>query len=433
MLNKFKKILQWFVSVCFMLSGLIYIGEYTVPAIVLMVLAGVIILPPVTKKIPAFKFRKAVLIIISMALLSAGMITGENSLSPEAQAKRAAAAEAAASSKAAMEAQKAAESASRAAEEAEEAASKKAQEEADAASKAEELAASKQAASKAAAAEAESTANKKREEANEKIKEYKELIESTLKSSSNYANIDSSNKKAFKKIAADKDSVAAFTTAWKQYLQTHMNNARVNGNLGRSQMYFFENMIKLYQNFLPDEMSNISKENDLYTQYKKDDKAYREQFNSFFRGFVDPTYEIPEVSCGWITIHNKMDVIYSSTFNEYANKLQSYANGTSGHESWYGSIYADVNGGYREYVVVETDGTLSFPEQGDYDLIYLNTGKTTGVQDSKGFEKDVPLYYLLGDYDSDYDKYTALEDAAETMKEYPHEVYLMTIDTDYAA
>ena len=40
MLNKLKKILQWFVSVCFILSGLIYVGEYTVPAIVLMVLAS---------------------------------------------------------------------------------------------------------------------------------------------------------------------------------------------------------------------------------------------------------------------------------------------------------------------------------------------------------------------------------------------------------
>lgn len=256
MLNKLKKILQWFVSVCFILSGLIYVGEYTVPAIVLMVLAGVIVLPPVTKKIPAFKFRKAILIITSMVLLSAGMITGENNLSPEVQAKRAAAAEAAASSKAVMEAQKAAESASHAAKETEEAASKKAQEEADAASKAAEMAASKA----AVAAEAESTANKKREEANEKIKEYKELIESTLKSSSNYANTDSSNKKAFKKIAADKDSIATFTMAWRQYLKTHMNNARVNGNLDKSQMYFFENMIKLYQNFLPDEMSNAMDE-----------------------------------------------------------------------------------------------------------------------------------------------------------------------------
>lgn len=420
MLNKLGKILQWFVSVCFILSGLIYVGEYIVPAIVLVVLAGVIVLPPVTKKIPAFKFRKAILIITSMVLLSAGMITGENNLSPEVQAKRAAAAEAAASSKAVMEAQKAAESASHVAKETEEAASKKAQEEADAASKA------------AVAAEAESTANKKREEANEKIKEYKELIESTLKSSSNYANTDSSNKKAFKKIAADKDSIVTFTTAWRQYLKTHMNNARVNGNLDKSQMYFFENMIKLYQNFLPDEMSNISKENDLYTQYKKDENAYRTQFNNFFRGFVDPTYEIPEVSCGWITIHNKMGTVYSSTINEYAAKIQNYANGTSNHESWYGSIYADANGGYREYVVVETDGTLSFPEQGDYDLIYLNTGKTAGVQDSKGFENDVPLYYLLGDYDSDYYKYTDLEGAAEAMKEYPHEVYLMTIDTGYA-
>ncbi len=93
-------------------------------------------------------------------------------------------------------------------------------------------------------------------------------------------------------------------------------------------------------------------------------KAYRTQFNNFFRGFVDPTYEIPEVSCGWITIHNKMGTVYSFTINEYAVKIQNYANGTGNHGSWYGSIYVDANGGYREYVVVETDGTLSFPEQG---------------------------------------------------------------------
>lgn len=66
-------------------------------------------------------------------------------------------------------------------------------------------------------------------------------------------------------------------------------------------------------------------------------------------------------------------------------------------------------------------------------LLKLAAFAKGGVQDSKGFEKDVPLYYLLGDYDSDYDKYTDLEGAAEAMKEYPHEVYLMTIDTGYAA
>ena len=84
---------------------------------------------------------------------------------------------------------------------------------------------------------------------------------------------------------------------------------------------------------------------------------------------------------------------------------------------------------FNQWVLWNGDGTQDFiciePMSGD---VYKRQ-----VQASKGFEKDVPLYYLLGDYDSDYDKYTDLEGAAEAMKEYPHEVYLMTIDTGYAA
>lgn len=58
MLNKVKRILQWFIGGCYILSGLAYIGEYTMPAIILIILGGVIILPPITKRIPAFKFMK---------------------------------------------------------------------------------------------------------------------------------------------------------------------------------------------------------------------------------------------------------------------------------------------------------------------------------------------------------------------------------------
>lgn len=50
MLNKVKRILQWFIGGCYILSGLAYIGEYTMPAIILIILGGVIILPPITKR-----------------------------------------------------------------------------------------------------------------------------------------------------------------------------------------------------------------------------------------------------------------------------------------------------------------------------------------------------------------------------------------------
>ena len=129
MLNKVKRILQWFIGGCYILSGLAYIGEYTMPAIILIILGGVIILPPITKRIPAFKFKKIALILLSSIVMIAGIQLGETNLSPEVLAKRKAESEAAAASQAALEAQEAAESASRAAEE--EAASKAAQEKAE--------------------------------------------------------------------------------------------------------------------------------------------------------------------------------------------------------------------------------------------------------------------------------------------------------------
>ena len=129
MLNKVKRILQWFIGGCYILSGLVYIGEYTMPAIILIILGGVIILPPITKRIPAFKFKKIALILLSSIVMIAGIQLGETNLSPEVLAKRKAESEAAAASQAALEAQEAAESASRAAEE--EAASKAAQEKAE--------------------------------------------------------------------------------------------------------------------------------------------------------------------------------------------------------------------------------------------------------------------------------------------------------------
>lgn len=36
MLNKVKRILQWFIGGCYILSGLACIGEYTMPAIILI-------------------------------------------------------------------------------------------------------------------------------------------------------------------------------------------------------------------------------------------------------------------------------------------------------------------------------------------------------------------------------------------------------------
>ena len=103
MLNKVKRILQWFIGGCYILSGLACIGEYTMPAIILIILGGVIILPPITKRIPAFKFKKIALILLSSIVMIAGIQLGETNLSPEVLAKRKAESEAAAASQAALE------------------------------------------------------------------------------------------------------------------------------------------------------------------------------------------------------------------------------------------------------------------------------------------------------------------------------------------
>ena len=95
MVNKVKRILQWFIGGCYILSGLAYIGEYTMPAIILIILGGVIILPPITKRIPAFKFKKIALILLSSIVMIAGIQLGETNLSPEVLAKRKAESEAA--------------------------------------------------------------------------------------------------------------------------------------------------------------------------------------------------------------------------------------------------------------------------------------------------------------------------------------------------
>lgn len=153
------------------------------PAIILIILGGVIILPPITKRIPAFKFKKIALILLSSIVMISGIELGETNLSPEVLAKRKAESEAAAASQAALEAQEAAESASRAAEEA---ASKAAQEK----------------------AKSEAAAASQNEKDQKKIDEYKSLI---LR---NYANPDGASKGDQSKFFGIADNYLVNDNGW---------------------------------------------------------------------------------------------------------------------------------------------------------------------------------------------------------------------------
>ena len=70
-MRKILQFIRWIAAAFFILLGIgfvVYIAEGTIVGI-LVVLAGVWLLPPVTKLIPEFKFRNAVIAAIFLVLL----------------------------------------------------------------------------------------------------------------------------------------------------------------------------------------------------------------------------------------------------------------------------------------------------------------------------------------------------------------------------
>ena len=387
MLNKLKRILQWFVSVCFVLIGLIYVGEYTVPAIVLMVLAGVIILPPVTKKIPTFKFKKVILIIASMVLLSAGMTMGENNISPEVQAKRAAAAEAAASSKAAMEAQKAAESASRAAKEAEKIAASK---QAAASAEAERIAQEKEKADTAAA--------EKNEKNRKKIDEYKDLI---LRNYSNPSDASRKDESKFFSIAKDEEKLEIFTVAWREALyETCMSENPIPSDKSHpaymQMVDVFNRFVNLYYRFYEKNTEGgvkawIPEEYNLSRNIGIGSSSFDKVFNNTYKGFIKPQSNYPEAYTSTFYISQKLSNSTGNNILDAFNKALS-----DGSSEWVGYKGGLLTSNDNACVLVTPKGT-SFSEAGNYRLTYVDSEKTTTLTDSKGFEIEADIYYV---YDS---------------------------------
>lgn len=269
MLNKVKRILQWFIGGCYILSGLACIGEYTMPAIILIILGGVIILPPITKRIPAFKFKKIALILLSSIVMIAGIELGETNLSPEVLAKRKAESEAAAASQAALEAQEAAESASRAAEEA---ASKAAQEK----------------------AKSEAAAASQNEKDQKKIDEYKSLI---LR---NYANPDGASKgdqSKFFGIADNEEELKLFTRAWREALyETCMGEDPIPSDTSHGtyikMVDVFSGFVHLYSYYYKLNAEGgvekwIPYEYNLYRNILVTSSSFDKAFNDTYKGFIN--------------------------------------------------------------------------------------------------------------------------------------------------
>lgn len=62
-------------------------------------------------------------------------------------------------------------------------------------------------------------------------------------------------------------------------------------------------------------------------------------------------------------------------------------------------------------VALVSDGSISFPQAGIYQVYYLNTGKTITAQDTAGFKREIPKYYLFNydEFDKNYEKMIAVD------------------------
>ena len=337
MLNKVKRILQWFIGGCYILSGLVYIGEYTMPAIILIILGGVIILPPITKRIPAFKFKKIALILLSSIVMIAGIQLGETNLSPEVLAKRKAESEAAAASQAALEAQEAAESASRAAEE--EAASKAAQEKAE---------------SEAAVATENEIASMK----------------AMILKDCNLSDIPRDDKNQAEKIAEKNQG----------------NNAE---DLVR---ITFEQMVDFYKKIYPDS-TLINTEKGILESIDSASSEMEEAKTSDL-GYSVEDAELYE---GKFYIYKRMETHYDDTLlGSLQKELDSF--NTSKAIEWLAYdvdyLMGEAYPGETAYVLI-TEDEYTFSKQGAYKLTYVDTGKTTELVDDQGFRWEASVYFVV--------------------------------------
>lgn len=394
MRTKLKKGLQWFVSVCFILSGLVYIGEYTISAIVLMVLAGVVILPPVTKRIPKFKLKKAVLIAASLIMLTIGMSVGESTLSPEAQAKREIAAASAASSKAAAEARQAAESASRAAKEAEEAASKEAQAEVEAASKEEAEKVTSNAASKSetqqenpASSSQATNGGELTKKQRKKVEKYKELF------AKNYAHQDRISKGDENKIyaAVQNKELDLAVLGWREALYdsvTSYVDAKTNGCPWYVRVdEVFDQYLDLWiKYYYASDLGEVAM--DMVSEEMEYKNTYTEKY---FQKLFQSTY-------GDMIPFDMSEYKSASDRNFYITQK------LSGND-WVGYEGSSPFTASDDPSVIRTK--MTFPESGIYQLACVDSGQQKTLQNDRGFEMKATLYYAYNP-DTFYDAYEKL-------------------------
>ena len=366
-MKKVKRAVQWIISVSMIVGMVGNYSDFGMAATLLGTAAGVLLLPPVTKRLPRFRYRNIILLVGSMLVWYGAMTMGNDNIPDGVKQQREAKA-------ASIRAQEAAESeAAAASAEAERAAQEKAESEAAAASQS--------------------------EKDQEKIEEYKTLI---LRNYADPNGASKSDQSKFLGIADKEDELKLFTRAWRETLyETFMADDPIPSDTSHGtymkMVDVFNGFVHLYSYYYSRNAEGgvekwIPYEYDLYRNTIVGSASYDKAFNDTYKGFIEPQILYPEVSRDTFYISQKLS---NSTGNSVLDALNdAFSDGSSEWVGYKGGFFSAND----DACVLVTAKGMSFSESGDYTLIYVNSGKTTTLTDSRGFEQEADIYYA---YDPD--------------------------------
>lgn len=394
-MKKLKTALQYFVGGVMILLALslamIHAGIFSV---LIMILAGVILLPPVTRRIPQFRFRKAALIFLSLFLWVFAVTIADI---PEVEHTETAASSTVTSENDA--AQKAEEAASKAAEEA----AKKAAEEAAASEKAAKKAAEAAAASAKVEQEAKAASEKEAAETAAKIEELKTLIEADYKQN----DIPRKDKKAMKKPEEE-----LLYQAWRSVAMDKIRDLDDQDAVFRE----YKNLVSFYKKIYPD-----SALIHVQSSYVESIDAAESRLKKAKISRYGCSLEDSVVCHETLYVYKQLETYYDDNIlGNLRKQLDSLD--TSKVTEWLcydvDYILGDAYPGDNPYVLVSQNQD-TFSRRGAYNMSYVDSGTTTKLVDSNGFRMDAPVYYLV-DPDvigKEYGNWVDAKDNAQTIYE----------------
>lgn len=387
-MRKLKTAAQYFIGGCTILFALlmamINTGFFSV---IIMILAGVILLPPVTRRIPHFRFRKTALIFLSLFLWTFSIVIADvpevehtDTAVPMAAVAESAPTDSMQEEKAAKEA---AAASSKAAKEAAAASSKAAKEAAAASSKA----AKEAAASKKAEEEAKAASEKQAAEDAAKIADLKELIETYYKSGDSISRKD--------KKAMTKANETLFYQAWRETAKKQIKNCQESkySSSETDILQEYKKLVEFYQKIRPD-ASLITEETGIVNSIDSALNKLKKARTSRYGFKVEDASSLEERD---FYVYERLKTHYDDTLLGSLNKqLDSLS--TSKEAKWLAYnvdyIWGEAYPGDTAYVLI-TEDQNAFSESGAYNLNFVYAGKTIELVDNKGFRSDAPVYYIV--------------------------------------